>query len=252
MLPFKRAVKKLVDLFKYEFSRISGAHRSIPDANFYRPLFSPWRGYGDFKSYYEIARPFTVVSPDRCYVLYSLALQAVNLDGHWYECGVYEGGSAMLLAKLLDAKKRHKQTRLHLFDTFEGMPETDPQKDLHKKGDFADTSLEAVKGRVSSLISDPNLVKFYKGFMPDTFKDLSSHSISFAHIDVDIYQSVLDCCNFIYPRLQNGGFMIFDDYGFPSCPGARRAVDEFFPDKHEIPLILPTGQAVVFRVRHDL
>ena len=46
--------------------------------------------------------------------------------------------------------------------------------------------------------------------------------------------------------------MIFDDYGFPSCPGARRAVDEFFLDKHEIPLILATGQAVVFRVRYDV
>ena len=42
--------------------------------------------------------------------------------------------------------------------------------------------------------------------------------------------------------------MIFDDYGFPSCPGARQAIDEYFMDKPEKPLILATGQAVVFKL----
>ena len=27
--------------------------------------------------------------------------------------------------------------------------------------------------------------------------------------------------------------MLFDDYGFATCPGARRAIDEFFADKPE-------------------
>ena len=31
------------------------------------------------------------------------------------------------------------------------------------------------------------------------------------------------------------------------CPGARAAVDEFFAGKPEVPLVLRTGQAVVFR-----
>lgn len=41
--------------------------------------------------------------------------------------------------------------------------------------------------------------------------------------------------------------MVFDDYGFPTCPGARKAVDEFFADKRETPIVLPTGQAVAIR-----
>jgi O-methyltransferase len=45
----------------------------------------------------------------------------------------------------------------------------------------------------------------------------------------------------------SGGFIIFDDYGMPSCPGARAAVDQFFADKPEKPLALHTGQALVFR-----
>ncbi len=41
--------------------------------------------------------------------------------------------------------------------------------------------------------------------------------------------------------------MVFDDYGFPSCPGARKAVDEFFSDKEEFPLYLPSGQCFIVR-----
>lgn len=104
----------------------------IPDANFYKPLFSPWLGFGDFGAYFEAIRHFTIVSADRCYVLYSLAKQAINLDGQWYEAGVYKGGTGILLAKLLSERK-FKQARLHLFDTFEGMPEANTLIDIHKR-----------------------------------------------------------------------------------------------------------------------
>ena len=109
--------------------------------------------------------------------------------------------------------------------------------------------MDAVRSRVESRIPDPSIVQFHQGVIPRTFEELDSHSIAFAHIDVDLHAAVADCCRFIYPRIQNGGFMVFDDYGFPNCPGARKAVDDFFVDKIEIPLVLPTGQAVVFRTR---
>jgi len=65
---------------------------------------------------------------------------------------------------------------------------------------------------------------------------------------VDIYQAVKDCIDWIYPRLVAGGFMIFDDYGFPSCPGERRAVDEVFAKLPEAPICLPTGQCLVVKL----
>ena len=133
--------------------------------------------------------------------------------------------------------------RLYLFDTFEGMPVTDADKDWHKKGDFADTSLEAV----TSYIGHGDLCVVRKGLIPATFTGLESAQIAFAHIDVDIYKSIIDCLQFIWPRLTFGGFIVFDDYGFPTCPGARSAVDEFFLQEACIPLCLPTGQALVFK-----
>jgi O-methyltransferase len=45
-----------------------------------------------------------------------------------------------------------------------------------------------------------------------------------------------------------GGIMIFDDYGFLSCPGAKLAVDEYFADKPVYPCRLPTGQCFVIKL----
>lgn len=86
------------------------------------------------------------------------------------------------------------------------------------------------------------------GWMPDTFAGLEDRTFCFAHIDVDLYSSIMTSCKFMYPRMSRGGSMVFHDYGFPSCPGARQAVDEFFLDKPEEPLVLQTGQVVVCKL----
>jgi O-methyltransferase len=214
---------------------------AIPDGDLYRPFFSPWLGKGEFRRYYDLAASNTLVSPDRCYVLYTLLRQATNLSGDIWECGVYKGGTAAMMAAMLNDSDRSK--RLYLFDTFEGMPETHAEKDWHKKGDFADTSAEAV----ARYVGHEDLCVIRKGLIPETFAGLESAAIAFAHVDVDIYKSILDCLDFIWPRLSLGGFIVFDDYGFPSCPGARAAVDEFFRSERCVPLCLPTGQALVFK-----
>ena len=217
--------------------------KNIPDFEFYDPVFSPWKGYSDFQRSCQLASSKSLVSNDRLYVLYALAKQCLNIVGEYWECGVYKGGTALLLSDLI--KSSNAKKKLRLFDTFEGMPTTNPDKDLfHNKGDFSDTSIEAISG----LFEKTDNVELHAGYIPDTFKNLDESKIAFAHVDVDIYKSVLDCCNFIYPRLQNGGVIVFDDYGFPSCPGARQAVDEFFKNKKEVPLVLSTGQAVVYKI----
>jgi O-methyltransferase len=76
---------------------------------------------------------------------------------------------------------------------------------------------------------------------------LEDPKISFAHIDVDIYKSIMDSLDFIWPRLVVGAFVVFDDYGFKTCASARKAVDQLFNDKTVVQLCLSTGQAVVFK-----
>ncbi len=135
------------------------------------------------------------------------------------------------------------QRAFFVFDSFEGMKTVDPKMDRHRRGDFADTSLEAVR----RVIGEDPWIQYRKGWIPETFRGLEDQRFAFAHIDVDLYMSVRDCCDFIYPRLNPGGAMVFDDYGFASCPGARRAVDEFFRERPEQVIVLATGQAIVWK-----
>jgi len=226
-------------LFKRELGDRRGAAQP-PDAKLF--VIHPfWLGEADFPRYFERAAPRTLVSADRCYVLYTLLRQAVRVTGDVWECGVYKGGTAAMMAAYLRDAMPSK--RLYLFDTFEGMPETDLAKDLHRKGDFSDTTAE----EVARYVGCEELCIVRKGLMPETFTGLESAQIALAHIDVDIYKSIMDCLRFIWPRLSLGGVVVFDDYGFPTCPGARAAVDEFFAAETCVPLCLSTGQAIVFK-----
>jgi len=84
--------------------------------------------------------------------------------------------------------------------------------------------------------------------IPGTCKKLEDARLAFAHIDVNVYSSVMACCRFIYPRLVAGGMLVFDDYGLATCPGARKAADDFFADTPEKPIALATGQALVIKL----
>ena len=242
MKTLKTAIHRTLNRFGFHVYRLPQQARArIPDGKYYRPLFSPWLGYGDFSHYYDLAKARTIVSPDRCWVLYCLCKQSLSVEGEIWECGVYKGGTAAMLAGI--AGRGAPGKRVRLFDTFQGIPETDAIVDIHKKGDFHDATLADVR----DYVKHKDITVYHQGLIPQTFDGLEASRIAFAHIDVDIWKSVMDCCTFIFPRLSVGGFMLFDDYGFPSCPGARKAVDEFFSDKTEVPLVLPTGQAVVFK-----
>ncbi|HET9444493.1 MAG TPA: TylF/MycF/NovP-related O-methyltransferase [Acidimicrobiales bacterium] len=212
-------------------------------------ILQPWfhaEGDTDFARALRAVRAAgpMALTPDRSYLLYELARAVSPLPGDMAECGVYTGGSAHLLALALEAAA--PATTLHLFDSFQGMPEAaDPARDYHAPGDFSDTSEARVRQRVAAFPS----CRFHVGFMPATFDEVAGvDRYSFVHVDVDIYDSVKACCEWFWPRLTQGGAMVFDDYGFyPYRRAARAAVDEFFAGRHERPIALPTGQGLVLR-----
>jgi len=52
----------------------------------------------------------------------------------------------------------------------------------------------------------------------------------------------------VLAQANTGGVMLYDDYGFRSYRYAiRAAVDEFFAQMEEKPIVLPTAQAVVIK-----
>ena len=174
-----------------------------------------------FQETYEKISPFTLVTPDRCHALWNLSRQAAALPGLVAEVGVYRGGTSMLLALACPEKK------VHAFDTFTGIPNGDPDIDHHKKGDFDDVGVEVFdRLRSTGVVIHP-------GLFPDTVMDLnSSTQYCFAHFDGDTYESCKAFLRYFWPRLVEGGILVFDDYKWKHCRGVEKALEE-----HGIPVI---------------
>ena len=223
--------------------------RDIPNKELYRrttspPLLKPWLIPSEQTSLYSMVACRTLVSPEAMYTLHRLSSQCLNLPGEFWECGVYLGGTAEFMALMMANKSDVVPKTLRLFDTFEGMPETSQEHDVHRKGDFSNTNWDIIQ---QTFARYPN-VSLHKGFIPQTFHGLESSKIAFLHCDVDIYQSIVDNLTFCYSRMVTGGIILFDDYGHETCPGARSAVDGFFADKPEEPFVLAGGQAFVVKL----
>ncbi|MBF0145342.1 MAG: class I SAM-dependent methyltransferase [Magnetococcales bacterium] len=220
-------------LDRWVFRRFGYTLRLLPHPT---PPLEPWWTDREFLELWGHVADRTRVEPPSAYMLRQLVAHSRGLGGEIAEVGSYRGGSAYLLA--VDGDRW-----VHVFDTFAGMPETDPRWDHFRQGDFGDTSLQEVRDFLAPL---PH-VTLYPGVFPDTAGPIGDKRFGLVHVDVDIHQSVLECCRFFYPRLVPGGILVFDDYGFPKCPGAKKAVDEFFLDLPETPLYTASGQAIVVR-----
>jgi O-methyltransferase len=206
--------------------------------------YSPWFEEG-FQKMYGRVKDRTLCTEDRCYMIHRFARHCSNVEGDFAECGVYRGGTAFLIADTLkDSADRDR--RLHLFDTFSGMPAiaNDDPSGL-KEGRFGDTSLDAVKEYLQPFSS----VVFHPGFIPETFGAVKDSKFAFLHVDVDLYQTTKDCMAFFWERMTAGGVVVFDDYGFhPFKYAEKQAVDEFFDGKPEVPVSLRTGQCIVVKL----
>jgi len=162
-------------------------------------------------------------------------VRSIRCAGCIAEAGVYQGRSAAILRRLLPERD------LFLLDTFAGMPElVRPEVDEHRAGDFSDTSVE----RVRSLVGTDR-VYYLAGLFSERLPELADRTFAFAHIDCDLYESVKQCLTFFGDRMNAGGFILLDDYGFRGCAGAKLATDEWARAMGMHPVWLPTGQAVI-------
>ena len=88
--------------------------------------------YAEFLDIYNFCKPYTMTSIERMYALYKGVEYVVknNIQGDFVECGVWKGGSSMLIAKTL-LKFGVTDRTIWLYDTYEGMSEpTENDKDI--------------------------------------------------------------------------------------------------------------------------
>jgi hypothetical protein len=151
---------------------------------------------------------------------------------------VYRGHTAAAIKRTLE--KHGSDKALYLFDSYAGMPDvTHPVDGDWEKGDLA-SGVE----HVQQLFEDQSGVHIVPGYFNNTLPDHQDLKFSFCHVDADLYTSIKECIEFILPRLSEGGTIVFDDYGFRDCPGAKEAIEEALGADCPSFIPLPTGQAI--------
>lgn len=165
----------------------------------------------------------SLIPGSKLVALKNLSDSVKHLNGDIAEVGVFNGGSAYLLAA------SNPDKIVYCCDTFEGLPETSKFDNYCKKGDFK-SNFDYVRG----LLSGFDNVAFFRGVFPSINPgELSGKKFRLVHLDVDIYTSVLECSEYFYPKMVEGGIIIYDDYGNQYCEGATIALDLFLKDKPE-------------------
>jgi O-methyltransferase len=186
----------------------------------------------------ERVRPYTLTSPERIVALRDAVRYVVRagIPGDLVECGVWRGGSMMVVAlTLLELGATDRD--LHLFDTFTHMPfpgEEDvdlfgvPAADVYEAAANAEAfrylPLEEVRSVVVGTGYPEERLHFVPGMVEDTIPGAAPERIALCRLDTDWYASTRHEMAHLFPRIGPGGVLLVDDYGH--FMGAKQAVDE--------------------------
>jgi O-methyltransferase len=237
-MPLKKIAKKIVDSLGYKIIRQDklmvrdGIPIDIDDEEFIK--------------IFRACEPFTFTSVEPMFSLFQSVQYVIknNIPGDFVECGVWKGGSAMLIAKTLLAAGISDRT-IYLYDTFEGMSEPG-SKDVDFKGESADSllgksdrnaksvwcysSIEEVRANLYSTGYPKDKLVFVKGKVEDTIPATIPESIGLLRLDTDWYESTYHEFLHLFPLLSKQGVLIIDDYGH--WKGAREATDKYFRENN--------------------
>jgi O-methyltransferase len=233
------SMKALTQTFKDETMRLAIVRRIakwlLPGYRLQWPQIAWWRDT-EFNEYLRRFHELDGMNSDRRWTLYQLTRLVSTVPGDTAECGVFQGASSFIICRSLCGNTDCMRTH-YAFDSFEGLSAPSiADGNYWTKGNLA-CGLETVKANLQPL----RTISWHQGWIPDRFQDVGKNVFSFVHIDVDLYEPTRDSIRFFYPRMNPGGIIICDDYGFTLCPGATLAVDEFLADKPEKMISLPCG-----------
>lgn len=178
-------------------------------------------------------------------------LDRYRISGSFVECGVWKGGSTGMMALAHRSSNETPTRDLHLFDSFEGLPEPDAALDGAKSVAYAgagDGRLRSVGKCVGTLDENRELMErmlgyperllhYHVGWFQDSIprEAPALGPIALLRLDGDWYESTRLCLEHLYDKVVRGGIVVIDDYGH--YKGCRDAVDAFIEKRNE-PILL--------------
>lgn len=153
-----------------------------------------------------------------------------NIEGSIVEFGCYIGTTSLFIRRLLDVYDQSKKREFHVYDSFEGLPEKTIQDQsaagiYFKGGELSVSKKQFLHEFQKAKLQTPLT---HKGWFKDLPDSALPDEIAFAFLDGDFYESIYDSLQLVWPRMQQGGVICFDDYQRETLPGVERAITDFF------------------------
>lgn len=175
-----------------------------------------------------------------------------RVHGDFVECGVWAGANSAAMAKAVmdhcgynhysygydypfsseDAQQEHRRIgspRVHLFDSFEGIPQAGPHDTEYLAAGHAaglsKCSIETTRQQMKAWGIPDELLVYHPGWFSDTVASMMQTPIALLRLDGDLYESTRVCLEHLYPLVSVGGTVIVDDW---TLSGVRRAMQEYF------------------------
>ncbi|HEY1094127.1 MAG TPA: TylF/MycF/NovP-related O-methyltransferase [Glycomyces sp.] len=179
-----------------------------------------------------------------------------RIPGQVIEVGCNAGHTSVWLQQIIGEFGPGRE--LHLFDSFEGLPERSDHDSLLEGGDLAVSEAEVKANFIEWGLPLPHI---HKGWFEDALPTACPSQVSFAYLDGDYYDSILTSLEHVYPRLSPGGVMLIDDYcdrernpqAWDGFPGVKRACDDYFADRDgAVDVLIGTADLAVGLIRKPL
>ncbi len=208
----------------------------IARKRFRNHIIQPWTS-SEFKE--QLVRARSRLDNERNHILREFLQHALKQQGDVAEFGVYKGGTAWLMAEIMQKTDK----KLHLYDTFEGSPEKSGNDVGERKVFYRDVSLKELKDQFHTF----SFVNFHAGLLPDSIGSADFTQLCFAHLHLNLHEGTRGTLDYIFSKVVDKGIILIEDYGIIECSGVRKAVDEFC-ESNELKLIyLPTCQGVIIK-----
>lgn len=165
-----------------------------------------------------------------------------EVEGDLAEFGTMSGVTSQIMARALSLQRDlvGRPRRLHLFDSFKGLPDIESNVDLHSQhvrsgvwfpGSCKILDRDELVRRVARYHPKQS-IQVHDGWFSKTVPLLPADTrFAMIHIDCDLYQSTLDALSPLFQRGQvaEGAILLFDDWNCSRASpehGERRAWSE--------------------------
>jgi O-methyltransferase len=182
-----------------------------------------------------------------------VAYKRRGLTGDYAEFGVFTGRSTVRAYHYLRGARGETPTRMFAFDSFEGLPKLGAV-DTVRYADFDAGTYSCTEDDYLQNVTSFGVPRGWIHTIPGWFSATCNEAtakraglgkIAVAHVDCDILSSTLDVLRFLGDAMEDGGIIVFDDYGsYRAHPqlGQRGALARFQSERPDLWITAVSGQ----------